>query len=296
MPPRSSFRGFLRLSLVSVPVKGYTANQTGAEIHLNQLHANCNQRIRYKKTCPDHGDVGQEEIVSGFEHAKDQYVVIDPAEVQALRKKSEKTVDIVGFVPADAVDLKYFSGRMYYLTPDGTPGQKPYQLLREAMEADGLYAVASAILSGREQMVVIRPMEGMLAMCMLQYAEKVKAATEFSDEVQSVKITPAERTLTKTLVEASTLSGFDFSKYKDPYVGELRQLIELKVEGQEIVAVPDVDEPKVINLMEALKASVEGAKRAATTRTPSEKVAAKMAPSAKVRAGSDAAKRKRKAG
>lgn len=296
MPPRTSFKGFLRLSLVSVPVKGYTANQTGAEIHLNQLHAGCHQRIRYKKTCPEHGEVSQEEIVSGFEHAKEQYVVIDPEEVQKLRKKSEKTVDIVGFVAADAIDPKYFSGRMYYLTPDGTPGQKPYQLLREAMEADRLCAVASAILSGREQMVLIRPIEGLLGMCILQYAEKVKSAAEFSDDVQDSKVTPAERTLTKTLVEASTLADFDFAQYKDGYVGELRRLIDLKIEGQEIVAVPDVDEPKVINLMEALKASVEGAKRAAAARQPSEKVAAKMAPSAKVRAGADAAKRKRKAG
>ncbi len=292
MPPRSSFKGFLRLSLVSVPVKGYTATQTGAEIHLNQLHAGCHQRIRYKKVCPEHGEVSQEEIVSGYEQAKDQYVVIDPEEVQKLRKKSEKTVDIVGFVAEAAVDPMYFSGRMYYLTPDGTPGQKPYQLLREAMEQEKLFAVASAILSGREQMVVIRPVDGLLAMCVLQYAEKVRQSSEFSDEVQDTKITAAERTLTKTLVDASTLAEFDFAQYKDGYVGELRQLIEMKIEGQEIVAVPDVDEPKVINLMEALKASVEGAKRAAAQRTPSEKVAAKMAPS-KSREG---AKRKRSAG
>ncbi|MFN8178871.1 MAG: Ku protein [bacterium] len=293
MPPRSSFKGFLRLSLVSVPVKGYTANQTGAEIHLNQLHADCHQRIRYKKVCPEHGDVPQEEIVSGFEQAKDQYVVIDPEEVQKLRKKSEKTVDIVGFVRTDQLDAKFFSGRMYYLAPDGTAGQKPYQLLRDAMENDGLYAVASAILSGREQMVAIRPIDGLLAMCILQFAEKVKEAREFADEVQETKVTPAERTLTKTLVDASTLSEFDFAQYKDNYVGELRKLIELKIEGQEIVQVADVDEPKVINLMEALKASVEGAKRAAASRKPSEKVATKMAPSAKIRAEG---KRKRKAG
>ena len=293
MPPRSSFKGFLRLSLVSVPVKGYTANQTGAEIHLNQLHAGCHQRIRYKKVCPEHGDVAQDDIVSGYEQGKDQYVVIDPEEVQKLRKKSEKTVDIVGFIGSDQLDSKYYSGRMYYLTPDGTPGQKPYQLMREAMENESLIAIASAILSGREQMVVIRPVEGLLAMCVLQYAEKVKDASEFSDEVQQTKVTPAEKTLTKTLVDASTLKDFDFAQYKDGYVGELRKLIELKIEGQEIVQVADVDEPKVINLMEALKASVEGAKRAAAQRKPSEKVAAKMAPSAKTR---EEGKRKRKAG
>ncbi len=290
MPPRSSFRGFLRLSLVSVPVRGFTANRTSAEIRLNQLHKDCNNRIRYKKICPEHGEVASDDIVSGFEHTKDQYVVIDPSEVQALRKKSEKSVDIVGFVPASSLDPKYFSGRMYYLTPDGPAGQKPYALLREAMETDELYALGSAILGGREQMVAIRPVEDLLGMSVLTYAEKVKDASEFSDEVESTRLTKEEKKLTKTLVDASKLEEFDFSEYKDDYVNELRSLIEMKIEGQEIVAAPDPEEPKVINLMEALKASVEGAKKAAPARKASSKVKTKMTPS------KAKAKRKRKAG
>lgn len=293
MPPRSSFRGFLRLSLVSVPVRGFTSTRTGAEIRLNQLHQDCNNRVRYKKVCPEHGEIPNDEIVSGFEHAKDSYVVIDPSEVQALRKKSEKTVDIAGFIPADALDPRYFSGRMYYLTPDGAAGAKPYQLLREAMEGDNLYAVGSAILGGREQMVAVRPVEGLLGMSVLTYAEKVKQPSEFSEEVTTTKLTKAEKTLTKTLVEASRLEDFDFAEFKDGYVGELRQLIDLKIEGQEIVAAPDPEEPKVINLMEALKASVEGVKKTGSQRKASRKVSTKMAPSAKARG---AAKRKRKAG
>lgn len=295
MPARSSFRGFLRLSLVSVPVRGFTSTRTGAEIRLNQLHRDCNNRIRYKKVCPEHGEVASDEIVSGYEHTKDSYVVIDPAEVQALRRQSEKSVDIAGFVPAADLDPMYFSGRMYYLTPDGPAGQKPYQLLFEAMASEGLYAIGTAILGGREQMVAIRPVDGVLGMAVLQYAEKVKQASEFSEEVKPAKLTKAEKDLTKTLVEASRLEEFDYAEYKDNYVGELRQLIELKIEGQEIVSAPDVEEPKVINLMEALKASVEGAKsrKSGSSRKASSKVTTKMAPSAKARG---AAKRKRKAG
>jgi len=293
MPPRSSFRGFLRLSLVSVPVRGFTSTRTGAEIRLNQLHKDCHQRVRYRKVCPEHGELATEDIVSGYEHAKDSWVVIDPSEVQKIRKHSEKSVDILGFVPTTAVDPMYFSGRMLYLTPDGPAGQKPYQLLIEAMVADDLYAVGTAIQSGREQLVVVRPIEGVLAMSVLMYAEKVKQPSEFSDEVKGAKLTKAEKDLTKTLVEASTLSDFDISEYKDGYVGELRQLIDMKIDGQEIVAAPDLEEPKVVNLMEALKASVEGAKKASSARKKSSKVATKMAPSAKARG---AAKRKRKAG
>ena len=292
MPPRSSFRGFIRLSLVSVPVRGFTANRTSAEIRLNQLHKDCNQRIRYKKVCPDHGDVASDEIVSGFEHTKDEYVVINPEEVQKLRQKSEKSVDIECFVKRDQLDPMYFSGRAYYLQPDGPAGQKPYQLLRQSMEDDGLYAIGSAVLGGRVQMVAVRPVENLLVMSVLQFAEKVRTAADFSEGVNDGKVTAEEKKLTKMLVGATLREDFDYSAFKDEYVHELRELIDLKIEGQEVVAAPDVEEPKVINLMEALKASVEGARKTAgTPRRKSAKVATKMSPSAKTRA-----KAKRKAG
>ncbi|MCA9751753.1 MAG: Ku protein, partial [Gemmatimonadetes bacterium] len=260
---------------------------------LNQLHKDCNQRIRYKKVCPDHGEVANDEIVSGFEHTKDEYVVIDPEEVQKLRKKSEKAVDIECFVPRDQLDPMYFAGRAYYLQPDGPAGQKPYQLLRESMRDEDLYAIGTAILSGRTQMVAIRPLEDLLVMNVLQYAEKVRQPGEFADGVKATKITAEEKKLTKMLVDATKREDFDYAQWKDEYVGEMRALIELKIEGQEVVAAPDVEEPKVINLMEALKASVEGARKAAPAapRQASKKVATKMSPSTKTRA-----KAKRKAG
>lgn len=293
MPPRPTFRGFLQLSLVSVPVRGFTSTQTGAEVRLNQLHKDCNQRIKYKKVCPEHGDVAQDEIVSGYEHVKDEYVVIDPSEVQKLRKQSDKIVSLEAFVSSDKLDPLYFSGRAYYLQPDGTAGQKPYQLLREAMEDEGLYAIGRATLSGRIQMVAIRPSGKLLVMSVLQYAEKVKEVSDFEDGVSDAKISKEEKKLTKTLIEASIQEEFDYTEFKDGYVEEMRNLIDLKIEGQEIVAAPDAEEPKVINLMEALKASVEGAKKGggARRKTASKKVATKMSPSAKSRA-----KSKRKAG
>ena len=293
MPPRPTFRGFLQLSLVSVPVRGFTSTQTGAEVRLNQLHKDCNQRIKYKKVCPEHGDVAQDEIVSGYEHVKDEYVVIDPAEVQKLRKQSDKIVSLEAFVSADKLDPLYFSGRAYYLQPDGTAGQKPYQLLREAMEDEGLFAIGRATLSGRIQMVAIRPSGKLLVMSVLQYAEKVKEVGDFEEGVDDAKISAEEKKLTKTLIQASIQEEFDYTEFKDGYVEEMRKLIDLKIEGQEIVAAPDAEEPKVINLMEALKASVEGAKKGGGSRrkTTSKKVATKMSPSAKSRA-----KSKRKAG
>ncbi len=125
-------KGFLKLSLVSVPVKAYTATtNSGGEIHLNQLHAECHSRIQYKKSCPIHGEVPQKDIVSGYEHAKDQYVVIDTDELEKLRTEDDKAITIDTFIEPDALDPVYLSGTTYYLLPDGPIGQKPYAVLHE---------------------------------------------------------------------------------------------------------------------------------------------------------------------
>lgn len=297
MPPRAYFKGFIRLSLVSVPVKAFTANDTSGEVRLNQLHVDCHSRIKYQKTCPTHGVVTNDEIVSGYEYGKDQYVVIDPEEISKLRKESEKALDIQGFVSSDAIEPMYFSGKTYYLLPDGPAGHKPYKLLHRTMVEDGLYAVGTAILSGREQVVVLRPIEDLLGMTVLTYSSRVKKPAEFTGELKDANLTDAEIQLTKTLVEASTMEDFDIEAFADGYTEKLQQIIEAKVEGEEIVAVPDVEEPKVINLMEALKASVEQAAGGAASKTSGKKASAKkakakMAPSTRERTS----KRKKKSG
>ena len=301
MAPRPTFKGFLRLSLVSVPVKGFTANISSRDVRLNQLHKDCNQRVKYQKVCPEHGELTTDDIVSGYEYTKDQYVIVDPEEVQKLRKESDKAVDIKGFIPQDAVDPIYFSGKNYFFVPDGPAGQKPYQLLRDSMIKEGLYALASAILSGREQMVVVRPLDNMLAMTILTYAEKVRTSADFEDEVQDAKATKEEVALTKTLIDASRIEDFDFSVYSDNYADQMHKLIEAKIEGEEIVAAPEPEEPKIINLMDALKQSVEtaqtGSKPAAKKSTAKKAAKKKVAKKAKLAPSTGAAsKRKRKTG
>ncbi len=256
MPPRTSWKGFLKLSLVSVPVKAFTANNTEEELRLNQLHSQCHGRVRYKKVCPEHGELRSEDIVSGYEHVKDQYVVIDEEELAKVRAKSDKSVNIDGFVPAAAIDPIYFAGRTYYLLPDGVAGNRPYALLVRGMVDAGVVAIAQVVVSGREQLVMLRPDEGMLVMSVLHYPKRVRASTTYRDELPEEKPSKAELSLASTLIEASTLKEFDFQGYKDAYVENLTKLIQLKVEGQEIVKAPDVEEPKILNLMEALKKSV----------------------------------------
>jgi DNA end-binding protein Ku len=263
MPARSTFKGFLRLSLVTVPVRAATATVSEETIQLNQLHDECHNRVRYVKSCPVHGELQNEDIIKGYQYAKDQYVIIDNDELAKLRHESDKAIEIRGFVSGDEVDPMYFSGRTYYLLPDGPVGQKPYQLRAAAMEERGLYAIATAILTGREQLLVVRPIDGLLAMTVLTYYNKLRAPAEFEDEIVEADVTDQEKRLTDALVDASTISDFDLAAYEDEYTVTLKALIEAKVEGKEIIAAPEPEEPKVINLMEALKASVESAQAAA---------------------------------
>src|SRR5437667_6860512 len=142
MAARSSWKGFLKLSLVSVPVKAYTATSGGGgEIHLNQLHAECNSRINYKKTCPVHGEVASDQIVSGFEHSKGQYVIVDTDELEKLRTEDDKASSIDTFVPAGTLDPIYSTGKTYYLIPDGPVAKKPYAEHREDVKEINRHAM-----------------------------------------------------------------------------------------------------------------------------------------------------------
>ena len=284
MAPRSSWKGFIKLSLVSVPVKAFTANNTSEEIRLNQLHKDCNTRVKYQKVCPEHGELSSDQIVSGYEFQKGQYVVIDPQDVSKLRKESDKSISIRGFVKPEAVDPIYYAGRTYYLLPEGVAGGKPYALLHKGMADANVYAIANVVIAGREQLALLRPMENMLVMTVLSYAKKVKVIDEFSRELEEQEMSDEEKALTSTLISASFLEEFKIKSFKDEYIENLGKLIKLKVDGKEIVEAVEHEEPKIINLMDALKKSVAEAQAAAGK---------KMAPSAGQK---KAAARKKKSG
>ncbi len=283
MAPRSSWKGFIRLSLVSIPVKAYTATASGGEIRLNQLHRDCNSPIKYRKVCPTHGELESAEIVSGYQYAKGQYVVIDPEEVSKLRKQSDKAVNLDGFFPADKLDLAYLTGKNYYLAPDGPVGQKAYVLLHKVMTEKNLYGIAQVILSGKEQLVVLRTTGRLLVMSGLSYEAQVKSPAAFEDEVIDAEFSADEVKLTETLIGATMLEELDLSKYKNAYVEKLTEIIEAKVAGKQIVEAPHEDEPKVIELMEALKQSVARIADASDLekKTAASKAKKKMAKSTK---------------
>lgn len=256
MAARSSWKGFLKLSLVSVPVKAFTATPTqSGEIRLNQLHKDCGSRIRYQKTCPIHGEVTQDQIVSGYEHAKDQYVVIDPSEIEKIRKEDPKAVSIQEFVPHDAIDPAYYSGATHYLLPDGPIANHPYAVLYAGMIDQNKYALATMVWHGKEKNVLLRPIEGLIAMSTLSYDQEITKPSAFADQVPKIEVKPEEMQMFKLLIGAASTKAFDYSRYKDTYTEQLSQLIEAKVSGREIVAQPH-EPAQIINLMDALKASV----------------------------------------
>lgn len=246
----------MKLSLVSVPVKAFTVSEASAEVRLNQLHKDCNSRVKYQKVCPEHGELKSEQIVSGYEHQKDQYVVVEPMDLDKLRTKSDRAVSIDGFIPLEAIDNRYYAGKAHYLMPDGVAGERPYQLLRDGMAKNGVCAIAQVVISGREQLVVVRVVDRMLVMFGLHYPSKVRNIDDYQGEIEEIEFKPEEVALTETLISASKIDGFDLDRYSDTYVEKLRKLIDLKVAGKEVVQAPDHEEPKILNLMDALKKSV----------------------------------------
>ncbi len=260
---RPSWDGYLRFNLIAVPVKAFNAAEKGGgKVGFHLVHKGCGQRIHYKKTCPVHGDVSNDEIVSGYEVARGHYVTVEMEERKQARLEDDKTINVDTFVRPGAIDPVYYSGRAFYLIPDGKVAQKPYQLLLEAMRENDRYGVAQVIFSGRGQIAVIRPTDGVLTMILLNYESQVKKPAEFEDQVEHPAVSAQERKLAQTLLEASTSKKFDLDQYKDEYERKLRELIEGMTRRQKPVAVPREEGPAVINLMDALRASLRNTQKA----------------------------------
>jgi DNA end-binding protein Ku len=268
MSARHSWKGFLQLSLVAIPVKAYPATATSTDIHLHQLHAGCNSRIRYQKICKIHGEV--QDIVSAYEYAKDRYVVIDPEELDKLRSEADKAIHIDAFIKPGSLDPLYASGKSYYLVPDGPLAQKAYALLRRGMLEASCQAIAQVVMHGKERVVWLRLLGELIVMTQLSYHAQVSGPGELIDQAPQTDCLPKELELLRSLMAACTPRAFDYARYQDGYARKLTQLIEAKIAGKNIVAPPATPTP-VFDLIEALQKSVEqqsGADVLAKTTAP----------------------------
>jgi DNA end-binding protein Ku len=236
MPARSEWKGFLQVSQLRVPVKAFSASKSEPEIALNQLHRNCGERIQQQKHCPCHGRIENDAIISGYQVSDGEYVPIDPDELKQLRPENDKTILVERFIDHQLIDPVYHGGRTLYLVPDGPPGQRPFGVLREGLKASGRHAFSRIVLSGRERLVLLRPLGRLLAMTVLEYPQFVRTTADYESEV--VQATPEERELQliRQLIDALTDNNFRLDNYRDPYTDGLSQLIERKMGEVKLVS------------------------------------------------------------
>jgi DNA end-binding protein Ku len=265
--PRSSWRGQFQFGLVSFAVEAMNAlDREHGDIHFNQIHAGCHRRIRYQKTCPVHGTIDSSEIVSGYEYKKDHYVELDPEELRSLRLESDQTLKIAAFVQPETVDPLYFDGRMYYLAPVGAAAREPYTIVAGAMANENRYGIGSVIFSGKDQIVLIRPLEGVLHMAMLNYEHEILPPGKVVHAIKPAGTQSRQMQMARTLVKEWTDDDFDFGKIEDTHRDKVQTLIKAKMKGKKIVIPEEKESPVVLNLMEALKKSLAVKPRAGVRR------------------------------
>jgi DNA end-binding protein Ku len=254
MPARAIGTATISFGLVSIPVKLYTTAESSGDIHFNMLHDACGSRLKQQYICTKDGEiVDREHTVKGYQFAKDQYVVLSGEELKALDAVATHAVDLVEFVPSSAVDPLYLD-KAYYLGPE-KGGERAYHLLAEAMIATQLVGVASYAARGKSYIVLVRPFDNGLVMHQLHYADELKEWKEVPmPDLPDVK--SGELELAKQIIQQIASDVFVPQKYKDEVKARMMQLIEKKIEGQEITAAPEVPQGKIIDLMEALKASL----------------------------------------
>ena len=254
MPPHSLGSGTISFGLVSIPVKMYTA-ASSQSVSFNMLHAKCGSRIRQQTFCPVCNEtVERTALVRGYEHAKDQYVRVAEDELKALEGEASKVIDIAEFVPLDTVDPVYFE-KTYYLGPD-KGGEKAYRLLGDAMAKTNRVALAKFVMRGKESLVLIRASQDRLMLHTMYFADEVRDIGEI-DAAQTAKIRDGELDLAVRLIDDLTHEEFAPTQYADEYRERVLELINKKVEGQEITVAPaEAPRAQVIDLMDALKQSL----------------------------------------
>lgn len=286
----------ISFGLVSVPVKLFSAAESSGNVSFNWLHKKCGTRLKQQYICPkDEEVVEKDEMIKGYEFSKGQYVLFNPEEMKALEEKATNSIDINEFVPLDKVERVYLE-KVYYLGPD-KGGEKAYKLLGEALKDSKRAALGQYAARGKQNLVLVYPQDGRLVMEQLHYANEVRKPTEV--DIPDTPVKPAELALAKQLIDQGATEEFNPEAYHDQVRDRVLESIQQKVEGKEITSEPEqATETKVIDLMEALKASLargaaggdQGPGESKQARRSSKKAAAEAEAPAKA-----ASKKKRKA-
>ncbi len=276
MAPRASWKGYIKLSLVSCPVKMYPATSASERITFNQLHKDTHNRINMKPVDPELGLVERSDLVKGYEYEDKQYIIIDESDLDAVRIESNHTMNIEAFVDEDEVDVIY-QDAPYYLAPDGAMAEETFAVLREAMRQSGKLAIARLVLTNRERVITIGARENGMFVTVLRNPSEVRGTAEYFGNIPEVKPDQEMLDLAEKLIEQK-VKPFNPKDYEDRYEVALMQMIREKLKGHKPIIAAAPERGNVINLMDALKASLGQAKPAAPSKAkaePAEKPAAK---------------------
>lgn len=275
---RSIWKGHIRFSLVTIPIRIYNAIETSETISFKQLHKEDNGPIGYDKRCRKCNKiVKMEDIVKGYQYEPDQFVIIDPEDLDKLKLKSTKVIEIEGFVDADEVPATLYDSP-YYAGPDGDVAAKTFALLIATLKESGKLGIGKVVLRDRESVVLLAPEENGLLLYKLRYPNEIRNISEVP-KLDGVKADKKELELAKTLVDSMT-KKFDDIELKDTYKDAVKDLIQAKIEGKEIVTVEEEEKP-VVDIMTALKQSIDNASKKPMKKATGEKPAAKKTTKAK---------------
>ena len=256
-PGRAYWKGFLRLSLVAIPVEIYSAVETQSAIALNQIHKPSGKRINYTKTVKGIGPVDSADIVKGYEVDKDVYVTIEPEEIEALKVESKKTLDLQQFIEANEIDPRYFE-KPYYIVPADEHAAEGYLVIREALRGMNKLGVGQITMSGREHMVAVGAVEDGLVMEVLRYKDELRPAKPYFSDLPAMKLDEEMVGLARELISRKA-APFAPERFHDSYAEAMKHLVEEKAKGKRIVARPSAEAPegKVVDLLEALRKSLK---------------------------------------
>jgi DNA end-binding protein Ku len=265
MAPRAYWKGFLRLSLVSCPILLYPATTQREKISFHQLHKQTGNRIRYKKVDAETGrEVEQDDIVKGYEASKGHYIELEPEELDAVALESTRMIDIEQFVPKKEIDELYL-GNPYYIVPDGDVGQQAFAVIREAIKEKGMVAIGRVVFTSREHIIALEPRgKGMMGIT-VRYPYEVREEKDYFDDIPNEKIPKEMLDLAAHIVKTKQ-GHFHPEKFEDRYEESLKDLIKRKSHGEKIERPEKAESSNVVDLMEALRASVKGDKTGTARR------------------------------
>jgi DNA end-binding protein Ku len=267
MAPRASWIGYLRISLVTIPVRLYAAISSTNKISLHLLHKDCNLRLHQRLVCPDHGEVERSEVVKGYEFEKDRYVVVTNADLEKIQLETTKTIEVIQFVDGGELDPIYLD-TPFYVAPDGAVAEESFRIVRDAMRNRNKTAIGRVVIGKKEHVVALDVKQKGLVLNTLFYGEEIRTPDTYFEDIKDSGAGKSHLSLAEKLID-SLAKPFNPEEFHDRYQASLSEMVRAKIEGSEPVFAPRAGPGKVVNLMDALKRSL-------ATQTPKKAPAASV--------------------